>query len=187
MKRLFFSTAVLFTLAAARVAGASTEGGHAAPGIGSLLFPLINFVLFLILLYILAFPRLKNFFVERSSIIRKALQDAEQAKLLAESTFKEYEQKLRNLDKEVQEIREMVKKEGELEKQRIIAEAGREAESLKKQAQYIAEQEVKKAKHELQREVARLSLERAEKMVREHINNDDQIRLITDYITKIAH
>ncbi|MDO8723960.1 MAG: hypothetical protein Q7J31_17285, partial [Syntrophales bacterium] len=77
-------------------------------------------------------------------------------------------------------------KEGQAEKERIIAEAHKEAESLKKQAKAISEQEVRMAKQELRREVARLSLERAEIIIKDTINESDQERLIVDY-TKELH
>ena len=59
-------------------------------------------------------------------------------------------------------------------------------ESIKKQAQLIADQEVRKAKAELKKEVARLSLERAQRLIQEQINADDQVRLVKDYINNIA-
>jgi len=90
------------------------------------------------------------------------------------------------LDKEVEEIRKAVEKEGEAEKERIISAASKEAEIIKWQAKIIAEQELKQAKAELRKELATLSLERAEKIIKENINEDDHARLVKDYITQIT-
>ena len=90
------------------------------------------------------------------------------------------------MGKEIEEIRKAVEKEGEVEKERIITTAEKEAEIIKWQAKIIAEQELKQAKVELRKELAALSLERAEKIIKEKINDDDYARLVKDYITKIT-
>jgi F-type H+-transporting ATPase subunit b len=90
------------------------------------------------------------------------------------------------LSKEIEEIRKAVEKEGELEKERIIAAAAKEAETMKWQAKIIAEQELKYAKAALRKELASLSLERAEKIIKEKINEDDHARLVKDYILQIT-
>lgn len=184
MKALFTTIAVLAT---AGMAIASQEGGreaHQSPW--PFIFQVINFFLFLIVLYKFALPRIKNFFFERSQKIRQDLKEAEGAKALAEKRLKEYEQKLASLEKEVDEIRRLMQKEGQAERERIIKEAEREAELIKNQARIIAEQEIKRAKQELKKEVIKLSLGRAGKLIKETINEKDQARLITDYIKHIT-
>ena len=58
---------------------------------------------------------------------------------------------------------EAVEKEGEIEKERIITAAEKEAETIKWQAKIIAEQELKQAKAELRKELATLSLDKLKK------------------------
>ncbi|WAC08627.1 MAG: ATP synthase F0 subunit B [Thermodesulfobacteriota bacterium] len=181
-----FYLLIVTLCAAARVACASSEGGHASPTDWIFICGVINFILFLIVLYIFALPRIKNFFSERSGNIQQALKEAEEAKILAETKLKEYEKKMAFLSKEIEEIRKAVEKEGELEKERIIAAAAKEAETMKWQAKIIAEQELKYAKAALRKELASLSLERAEKIIKEKINEDDHARLVKDYILQIT-
>lgn len=168
------------------IACASQEGGHGGSTLWSFIFSVINFILFLIVLYIFALPRIKSFYSERSEKIQQALKEAEEARTLAENKLREYEKKITFLDKEVEEIRKAVEKEGEAEKERIISAASKEAEIIKWQAKIIAEQELKQAKAELRKELATLSLERAEKIIKEKINEDDHARLVKDYITQIT-
>jgi len=178
---------IIITLCApAGAACASQEGGHGGSTLWPFIFSVINFILFLIVLYIFALPRIKSFFFERSEKIQQALKEAEEAKTLAESKLKEYEKKIALLDKEVEEIRKVVEKEGEVEKERIITASEKEAEIIKWQAKIIAEQELKQAKAELRKELAALSLERAEKIIKEKINEDDHTRLVKDYIAQIT-
>jgi F-type H+-transporting ATPase subunit b len=178
---------IIITLCApVGVACASSEGGHGGSTLWPFIFSVINFILFLIVLYIYALPRIKSFFFERSDKIQQALKEAEEAKTLAENKLKEYEKKIALLGKEVEEIRKAVEKEGEVEKERIIAAAGKEAETIKWQAKIIAEQELKQAKAALRKELSALSLERAEKTIKEKINDADHARLVKDYITQIT-
>jgi F-type H+-transporting ATPase subunit b len=177
---------VITLCATAGVACASSEGGHAGSTLKPFIFSVINFILFLLVLYKFVLPRIKSFFSERSEAIQKAIKEAEEAKTLAENKLKEYEKKIALLGKEVEEIRKAVEKEGEVEKERIIAAAGKEAETIKWQAKIIAEQELKQAKAELRKELATLSLKRAEKIIKEKINDDDHARLVKDYITQIT-
>ena len=161
------------------------EGAHGGFDALSFIFQVINFLLLLLVLYKLALPKVKDFFTDRSREIERSLKEAEKAKERAEKELREYEKKLSALDKEIEEIRKMVENEGKAEKERIIKEAKKEAELIKKQAEIIAEQEIKKAKQELRREVARLSLERAEEIIKENIDDKDQARLIKEYIKGI--
>jgi F-type H+-transporting ATPase subunit b len=186
--KIIVYTLLLFLVGAIEAVATNTghEGAHGGFNALPFIFQVINFFLLLLVLYKLALPKTKEFFTDRSREIERSLKEAEEAKEKAEKELREYERKLSALDKEIEEIRDMVEKEGQAEKERIIKEAKKEAELIKKQAEIIAEQEVKKAKQELRREVARLSLERAEKIIKENIDDKDQARLIKEYIKGIS-
>jgi len=183
---VFYIMLIVLLCSPVGAACASREGGHGGSTLWPFIFSVINFILFLIVLYIFALPRIKSFISERSEKIQQALKEAEETKTLAENKLKEYEKKIALLGKEVEEIRKAVEKEGEAEKERIIAAAEKEAEIIKWQAKIIAEQELKQAKVELKKELAKLSLERAEQIIKEKITKDDQARLVKDYITQIT-
>ena len=186
MKRLCVTTVLLVFSAVAEVAvAAEGAGGHGA-SLLPFVFSIVNFLLFLFVLYKYALPRIKDFFVERSQQIRQSLQEAEEVRTAAENKLRECEKKLEALDKQVEDIRTLMKKEGEADKERIVREAEREAEIMKSQARTVAEQEIRRAKQELRAELIRLSLEGAEKTLNNTINKDDQIRLIDEYIKEIT-
>jgi len=174
------------TVVADGVAEASQQGGHGGSSTWPFIFQVVNFLLLLFVLYKYALPTVKSFFAERSQKIRQSLKEAEDAKTLAEEKLNGHEEKLRSLGEEVEKIRDLLIKEGQAEKDRIIRGAEKDAESIKKQAKVIAEQEIEKAKKDLRREMARLSLDRAEKIIRDNISDDDQVRFTKDYITQIA-
>ncbi len=75
-------------------------------------------------------------------------------------------------------------REGEAERDRIIAEGGRMVERIRKQAEEAMNQEVKAAKERLIREMADLSAVMAEDLIRKNIDREDQERLVTEYLEK---
>jgi F-type H+-transporting ATPase subunit b len=128
----------------------------------------------------------KGTLAARQSAIDKALQEAADAKDAAEKKFAEYSAKLAAANKEIDEIYMAIRSEGEAEKMRIIAEARVTAEKIKEQAAQAANQEVFRAKTELRAEAVRLAVELAEQSIKEKIVQDDQDRLVGEYLTKVV-
>ncbi|MCL2761326.1 MAG: ATP synthase F0 subunit B [Desulfuromonadales bacterium] len=123
---------------------------------------------------------------ERRENIAKSLQEAEEMKVAAEQKIAEYDQKLADANKEVEELRAAMREEGLAEKARIIAEAASSAEKIKAQAVKAAEQEIIKAKAELRYEASRLAVQLAEKTLKEVIGADDQGKLVDEYLSKVV-
>ncbi|MFA4915406.1 MAG: F0F1 ATP synthase subunit B [Syntrophales bacterium] len=185
--KIIFYTIVTVLLAVTKVYASASEEGHGGgPSSLTFVFQVINFLLLLFVLYKFALPKAKTFFAERSQKIILSLNEAEEAKTLAEKKLKEYEETLSALDKEVEEIRNLAQREGQAEKEKIIAEAEKEKEALEKQAKAMAEQEIRKAKQELRKEVARLSSDKAEEIIKDSINKSDQESLIVAYTKEIT-
>lgn len=123
---------------------------------------------------------------DRSKNIEKMLKEAVEAKEAADKKFREYNTKLEQANKEIEELSAAMKKEGELEKARIIADANAAAAKIQEQAKVAADQEVQKARIELREEAARLAVEIAEKKIKENIVKQDQDKLVGDYISKVV-
>lgn len=128
---------------------------------------------------------IKEALENKTEEIKSALKDAEDAKEAANKMMAEYKEKLALLDGKVKEIEAELKKEGEAEKVKIIADAKEMSEKIKTQAKVTADQEIAKAKTELKAIVAELSLEVAEKLIKESIKGDDQSRMAKESIDKI--
>lgn len=182
--RILFFTLLLIALVAAPAGAAEAHQGGTP--LLPFVFQVINFFLLLIVLYKVALPRVKGFFVARSQTITESLQQAEDARKAAEAKAKQYEEKLKALSVEVEELRKQVESEAAVEREKIIADAQKEVEAITVQARLIAEQEIKRAKQELRREAGRLALERAEAYIRDKITATDRDRFIKDYIKEIT-
>ena len=128
----------------------------------------------------------KGSLAARRTGIERTLKEAVEAKEQAEKKFQEYSVRLDQANKEIEGISLNMKREGELEKERIIAEAHLAAERIKVQAESAAAQEVLKAKSELRAEAARLAVEIAEQKIVKNITKGDQDKLVGDYISKVV-
>ena len=189
------AVATLLFLGFAVVAGAS-EGGGGAHGGGhggaaqmkDFMWRCIDFAaLVLILVWAVKKADMKKSLADRRSGIEKALKEAEEAKAAAERKFAEYNTKLAQANKEIDELQANMRREGLAEKERIVAEAKASAVKISEQARAAADQEVLKARAELRKEAAHLAVQLAEGTLKEKIEKNDQDRLVGEYLTKVVN
>ena len=196
VRPVFIAVAVTLLLAGLAVAGYCSEAGegahaahadHAAMQMKDFGWRVLNFALLAaIVIWIMKKANVKGLLADRRSGIEKALKEAVQARAAAEKKYAEYSDKLSKATEEIDEIYASIKKEGEMEKERIIAEAIVSAEKIKDLAEQAAAREVLKARAELRAEAARLAVQLAEQNLREKVGSDDQNRLVGEYLTKVV-
>jgi F-type H+-transporting ATPase subunit b len=192
IRPVFIAAAVTLLLAGLAAAGYAAEGGeghasHAALQLKDFGWRVVNFaMLAALLIWGMKKAKVGTLLADRQAGIEKALKEAVQAREAAEKKSAEYSEKLAKATKEIDEIYASIKKEGELEKERIIAEAKVSAEKIKEQAEQTAAREVLKARAELRTEAARLAVELAEENLKQKVGNDDQNRLVGEYLNKVV-
>ena len=166
----------------------ASGGGHADSGVllKDFLYRILNFsIVVAILVYFLRKP-LKKGLAGRSEEIEKALAEAKQVKEEAEAKFAEYDRKLDQATEEIAEISDAIRREGELEKQKIIENAKQMAIKIEQNAEKAAEMEIAKARRELQKEASKLAVEMAKTMLEQNFTKDDDTRLIDEYMQKVG-
>jgi len=175
---LVFLTTALFAAA----------GGHADSGalLKDFLYRILNFSLVVALLVYFLRKPIKKGMAGRSKEIATALAQAKQAKEEAEAKFAEYDRKLNQATAEIAEICASIRREGELEKEKIIENAKEMAVSIEKNAEKTVEMEVARARRELQQEASVLVVEMARKMLERKFSKDDDTRLIDEYMQKVG-
>jgi F-type H+-transporting ATPase subunit b len=181
-------TASLLVCLMTSVAIASSDGGHADSGVllKDFLWRILNFGLMAALLVFLLRKPIKNGLAGRREGIEKALAEAKQVKEAAEAKFAEYDQKLALATEEIAEIGDAIRREGELEQQKIIESAKEMAIKIEQDAEKAAALEVAKARTELQREAVQLAVELAEDLLKKNFTKEDDARLIDEYIKKVG-
>ncbi|HSD93924.1 MAG TPA: F0F1 ATP synthase subunit B [Syntrophales bacterium] len=147
---------------------------------------IVNFIILLYILYKLMWKKMKSFFAGRREGIKASLEEAEVVKADAEKKFKEYDEKIKKAEEEIQGISAMIKAQGEEEKKRIIADAERASVKMKEDAQARMEQELKKAKNELRHEASELAVQMAEDILKKKVTKEDHEGMVREYLDRMV-
>ncbi|MBE0503173.1 MAG: ATP synthase F0 subunit B [Desulfuromonadales bacterium] len=162
--------------------------GHADSGVVAKDFAwrILDFALMIgILIYFLTKP-IRNGLAGRRDGIEKALSDAVAAREAAEAKFADYDSKLSKASAEIEEMSAAIRREGELERDRILANAKEMAQKITAEAEKTAESEILRARTELRQEASRLAISLAEELLKKQMTAGDQARLVDEYVSKVG-
>ena len=126
------------------------------------------------------------FFRSRAEAIVASITEAAHANAQAERRLREAEEKLRQLDREVAELRAAAQRDSAAEAERIQAVARDEAGKIERAAQAEMEAAERAARMELKALAARLAVERAEAILRERITPETQAVLFRSFLNDLA-
>ncbi len=182
----FVAVAFLFC---AGVAVASSGGEHGDSGFdktADFIQRIVNFTILAGALFFLLRKPVKKAFADRTQGIQERLADLEKQKEEAEKKYAEYKGKLALLEQETAKIIASYIAEGEAAKAQIIDEAKKMAEKMQEQAKVAIQQEFEKAKTQIQGEIVNEAVIAAEKLIKKEINDEDQDRLVNEYVAKVV-
>jgi F-type H+-transporting ATPase subunit b len=148
-------------------------------------FMLINFVIFLGILSRLLFKPLKNMAASRHEEIRRNLDAASKLRAEAEAKLREYEDKVKNVDAEIDALVTQLRSEAEAEKARIIANAEAEAQRLRADAQKQIDSEMARIRAELKAQLVDSVVGIAEQILTKNIGADDQRKMAERYVADL--
>jgi F-type H+-transporting ATPase subunit b len=187
LRTLFCLSLCTFHLLLFSAVAFAAEGGEAHESIfKEYLWPVLNFVVLLALL-IYGFKKadIKGYFKKRTELIEQTLNEARQAKELAQKALAEVEERLKVKDKEIEEIVASAKYSGEREKARLAEEGERMKEKIMEQARTNIEFELKRAKESIKEEAVEIAMELAEKKLKEKMTKEEQMKLLEESVAKI--
>jgi F-type H+-transporting ATPase subunit b len=173
---------VSFTVAFA--SGGGGEEGHKA--IWLMVWRIVNFLILMALLWKLLADTIRKYFVGRKEEIAQMIEEADKAKSDADTHYADIQQKLKNVEKDIHDIKNAIMGELEGEKARIIEEGKVSAERIIQQARWTAEQEVVKVKKELKEHVVEMAGDMASGMITNSMTPDDQKRILEEYLNKVV-
>ncbi len=169
---------------------ASEGGGHgdaeAKGWVKTDTYRVMNFAVLAIGLFLILKKPAASALSGRIQEIKEELEDLEEKKAAAEAKLVEYDAKMAELDGEAKTILDEYVKQGEAAKARILEEAEAAAEKLKEQASKNIESEFLQAKADLKAEIVEKALAKAEAIIKEKINSEDQERLVDEYLQKVV-
>ncbi len=143
------------------------------------------FTLFLVASHFLFNP-IRDMLKKRREKIQSELSDAKQSRDEALSLKETYEEKLKGIEKEAEEILSAARKKALANEAKIIAEAKEEAARIRERAVTEAELEKKKAADDVKREMVSIASIMAGKVVAASIDTAVQDSLIEETLKEIG-
>ena len=177
----------LVTLAAAPSTAFAVGADILIPKPAEFIPALIAFLIIWLILAKLAWPMIIKILDDREAKIKGDLQAAEDAKVIAEQSVREGEDRISAAEREAADIIAAAKREGEEERSRIIAEAQASAVSIVAKAHDTVDSERKKAMVELSGQVIDLSVEIASKIIGDALDTEEQHHLAEKYLLEVGN
>jgi F-type H+-transporting ATPase subunit b len=171
-------------LAAAGEAAAAGES-H-GPNWSLLFFQVLNATILAVVLVKFAGPALRNYFQQRSSDIRQAIEGAQEKLREAEAEIAELRARLDAFDREAEVLVAGAAEAAEAEGARVHERAQASAERIREDARRVADSEIERARQALRAEAAKLAIEIAAETLREQTTADDDARLVREFTDEIG-
>jgi F-type H+-transporting ATPase subunit b len=168
----------VFLVAEAWAAGGAEP--HEAD-LSGIIFPLLNFLIYVGIIYFFAFPAVRRFLQSRREQVVATMTAAAARKQQAAALVEDYRHRLANIENESRAIGDSLKAEGERDKARLIREAEGLAAKIISDARFLADQEAKVARQQVLGEIAEKARALATDLVRTHISPSDQERLVQEF------
>ena len=146
---------------------------------------LLNFAIFLGILYAALKNPVREFWQNRSQEIRSRIEETEAKAREAKTRHDSAGLRVAGLEKESAGILISLKNEGEEEKKKMIEEAEKPSRRIAGDREKIIAQEIQKARQGLRNQVIQLSIEMAEKSIVESFQEEDQKRLSDRYLSQL--
>jgi F-type H+-transporting ATPase subunit b len=161
--------------------GAVTETKGPPPFIG----PLINFGILVVLGYMAVKRQVNPALAARRAASETEIAEAKRLHDEAQVLHKEYTDRIANLSTELAALKADFVKQGEAERDRIVADAHARAEKMRAEGTQVIEQELRALREELRRDTVLAAVTAAEEAVRKNITAADQSRLVDDFVQSL--
>ena len=151
----------------------------------SLITILAMFFLFLFLSYLLFNPA-RDLMQKRQETIRQEMETAAKEKADAVQFKEKYDEKLKNVDKESEEILSETRKKALKKETAIVGEAKEEANRILERANRKVELEKNKVKDEVKQEMISVAAAMAGKVIEVSLDEGKQSQLIEDTLKEMG-
>ena len=146
---------------------------------------LLNGIVLAIALGFILYKPVKKFMQERSEGIQSKIMESDETMSKANELIEEYEQKIKDIDKERIEILEAARIEATDEGKIILNEAKQEAEEFRQRSMESIAEEKKRLQEETRLYIIELASLMAEKYVTKNIDNEAQAKIFEETLAKL--
>lgn len=171
----------------------TAEGSHGEAGgslsadkLKDLFWRVVNFAALMIILVKFGAKPIASGLAGRQKKIKDSIEDLESRRDKAEKTYREFETKLAGMEKEIDTIVDKAVAQAEIEKAKILEKAEKSAADMKRQAEMAVHNEIMEARRKLKNDIADQATAMAEELIRKNLTNDDQVKIIEDYLDKVG-
>jgi F-type H+-transporting ATPase subunit b len=172
-------------MAHALVPAASGGSFLITPNVGLMVWTLVLFVLSMVVLARLAFPRISEVLARRQKAIEDSIDAAEDMRRQADGLLAEYRERLQEARAQSEEIIARARRTAEIHERESTEDARAKREQLLEQTRRDIEAETRRAIQEIRSEVANLTVEATERITRKTLTEEDQRRLVDEALSEL--
>lgn len=149
--------------------------------------PIFNFALVVVVLYFAARKPFAAFLAQRSANVASQIAEGEQLSSEAEKSLALWESNWRSLEAHAKQLAEDARAAMTKVRETTLANARREAERIRHDGQLVGQSEALRARDGLGRELAERSVLAAGQYLKGHLADDDQRKLVYEYVEKLTN
>jgi F-type H+-transporting ATPase subunit b len=153
---------------------------------GLLFWSIINFLFFLIALYLIGAKGFIKNITDREHLIQEAIDKAEEQKLAIERFEIEHKEKMKEATQTIDAAMKQAKERSDIQAKQIIDDAQKVKEKLLNEATIEIERSKQSAISQIRAEVADLVVESTEKIIYEKLDSEKDIKLVNLYIDQLS-
>lgn len=149
-------------------------------------FSVVNFVIFVAVLYFVLRRPARDFFSDRAAHLQKALAEADAVSQAANDRLRAIQQRMEQVEKEIAALQRRFQEEGALEQHAAVERAQAFAAKSAHDTKRMIQQELRRVHTHLRKTTVDVAIVMAERILREQTTPDDQSRLARAYIQKLG-
>mgnify|MGYP002516132566 FL=1 len=150
----------------------------------NLLYTVVNILVLFLLLRKFLYKPVMDIIAQRQKQVDDALNAAETSKKEAAAALNSAQDKLRNVDNEAAARREAYEQQAEKEKQQLLAEAQKQADTIVAEGKAAAEAERQHKLRQADAQTTALARAMCEKLLARNLTEQDDARLLDDLLEK---
>lgn len=150
----------------------------------NLLWTIFNLILFYLLMRFFLIKPIRKVLQARKELIDNQFKEAEDTVNAANEKMADYEDKIKNVDAEAQDIISDARDKAKAEYNKILDKANDDATKLKQDAQKQIAQETENARRDVKEELAKLAMEAAQKVVGESVSAQTDAEIYDKFLSE---
>lgn len=166
--------------------GGESGGGPLDVNPGVILWTVVTFIFLLFILKKIAWKPILNSLNERENFIKESLEKADVAKKEAEKLIVDNKASIIKAEEEAQKIIDQSREYAEKLKTQILDESKMQSKKMIDDAAHEIERKNAEAFIKLKDQVADIAVQAAEKILRENLDKEKQIKLVSNYLKDLS-